>query len=138
MEHTAATLPAPQLTPVNQVYWDSLSAGNLMFQSCACGHKWLPARTECPSCLSRDLQWVKATGKARLITWVVYHHAYHPSVAGRLPYTVAVVELEEGPRLVTNIAGPTGNEPLRVDLPLQLRIEREGETAVPRFVVRND
>jgi len=136
MEHIKAALPQPQITSVNQTYWDSLKAGDLMFQQCACGHRWLPARTECPSCLARDWQWKKATGDARLVTWVVYHHAYHPSVADRLPYTVAVVELAEGPRLVTNIVEQDHPEPLRVDMPLALRIEVEGDTSLPRFAVR--
>src|SRR5258706_11880055 len=125
MEHTAAALPPPKVTPVNQIYWDSLRAGNLMFQRCACGYNWLPPRTECPSCLGRNWEWTRATGGARLITWVVYHNAYHPGVVDRLPYTVAVVELDEGPRLVTNIVEQDRNEQLRVDMALELRIEIE-------------
>jgi hypothetical protein len=65
------------------------------------------------------------------VSWVVYHHAYHDYFASRLPYNVAVVELEEGPRLISNVVGATGR--LRIDMPLKLVIEREAGIALARF-----
>ena len=61
----------------------------------------------------------------------MYHHAYHDWFATRLPYTVAVVALAEGPRLVSNIVAAAG--PLRIDMPLRLAIQREAGTALARF-----
>jgi uncharacterized OB-fold protein len=93
----------------------------------------LPAREACPRCLGRSLTWQQASGKARLISWIVYHQAFHPSFAQRLPYTVAIVELEEGARMVSNIVGTEDPESLRIDMPLTAIIEQQGDVRVPRF-----
>ena len=123
--------PAPERTLLNGPYWEALEAGRLVHQRChACGHAWLPARAECPECLRADWGWTEASGRARLISWVVYHVAFHDWFKPRLPYNVAVVELEEGPRLLTNIVGGAA---LRIEMPLQLVIEREAGVALARF-----
>lgn len=125
--------PGPEVTDLNRPYWDGLKDGRHQYQCCkACGHRWLPARNECPNCLGDDWSWQTAGGRARLVSWVVYRIAYHPSFAQRLPYTVAVVELEEGPRMFSNIVGAE-HASLRVDMPLRMVIEDEGGTAVARF-----
>lgn len=130
---TDVQAPGPEITELNRPYWDALKSGRLTYQCCnGCAHAWLPARAECPGCLGTDWAWKQATGRARLISWVVYHIAYHASFAKRLPYTVAVVELQEGPRLFSNIVGADPST-LTIDMPLQMRIEDEGELAVARF-----
>lgn len=125
--------PGPEITDLNRPYWDALKDGRLSYQCCnSCGHKWLPARGECPGCLGDDWSWEQASGRARLISWVVYRIAYHASFAKRLPYTVAVVELDEGPRMVSNIVGADASQ-LKIEMPLRMVIEDESGTAVPRF-----
>jgi uncharacterized OB-fold protein len=126
------TFPAPEPTELSAPYWRALDEGRLAFQRCAaCGHAWLPARGECPRCLTRESSWQTASGRAKLVSWVVYHHGYHPYYAERLPYNVAVVELAEGPRLISNIIA--GEQALRIDMPLTLVIQREAGTALARF-----
>jgi len=128
----AAAFPAPQPSEASAPYWRALDEGRLTFQRCsACGHAWLPPRGECTQCLARESAWEAASGAARLVSWVVYHHGYHPYFASRLPYIVAVVELAEGPRLISGIAGNA--EALRIDQPLSLTIQREAGVALPRF-----
>lgn len=123
---------AVEKTAVNAPYWDGLAAGALKFQACGCGHRWLPPREACPACLRGDQwSWREAGGRARLVSWVVYHTAYHPAFADRVPYNVALVELDEGPRMITNILAP--NAALAADMRLALRIEDEGGIAVARF-----
>lgn len=135
MENATVPVPAPERDALNTPYWDSLAQGTLSYQSCnACQNAWLPARSECPRCLAADWRWAPASGSARLISWVVYHMAYHPAFAGRLPYTVAVVELIEGPRLISNVVGIDDAETLKIDQQLRLVIEDECGTAIPRFV----
>lgn len=135
MDHPDTTFPAPERDALNTPYWDSLTQGVLSYQHCnACGHAWLPARTECPHCLEANWQWKAAAGGAKLISWVVYHMSYHPAFQQRLPYTVAVVELDEGPRLISNVVGVDDAESLKIDQRLHLLIEDESGTAVPRFV----
>ncbi len=136
MEQVSAPVPvpAPERDALNTPYWDSLARGELSYQHCnACGHAWLPARSECPNCLAADSRWQAAAGGAKLISWVVYHIAYHPALANRLPYAVAVVELDEGPRLISNVIGVDDAETLKIDQRLHLVIEDESGTAVPRF-----
>ena len=133
----SATVPAPERNELNAPYWDALAQGNLAFQRCTpCGHAWLPPRSECPTCLADNYHWEKACGNARLVSWVTYHIAYHPAFKDRLPYTVAVVELGEGPRLISNVVGIDDAPALTIDQRLRLVIEREGGTAVPRFTPR--
>ena len=133
----SATVPAPERNELNAPYWDALAQGSLAFQRCTqCGHAWLPPRSECPACLADNYHWEKAGGDARLVSWVTYHIAYHPAFKDRLPYTVAVVELDEGPRLISNVVGIDDAPALTIDQRLRLVIEREGGTAVPRFTPR--
>jgi uncharacterized OB-fold protein len=127
-----AVFPAPEPTGSSAPYWRALDEGRLVFQRCAsCNNAWLPARSECPRCLAPEPAWETASGRGRLVSWVVYHHAYHPYFASRLPYNVAVVELAEGPRLITNIVQDARS--LAIDMPVKLAIEREAGVALPRF-----
>jgi uncharacterized protein len=124
--------PAPAATGLGAHYWSELKEGRLVYQHClGCGNAWLPARSECPRCLGPEWSWKQASGRAKLVSWVVYHHAYHPWFAAKLPYNVSVVELAEGPRLVSNVID--AGKPLKIDMPLSLVIEREGGVALPRF-----
>lgn len=116
-------LPRPEITPLNAPYWEALAEGRLVCQRCrACGHRWLPARAECPRCLAADREWVAASGRGRLVSWVVYRVAYHESLRDRLPYNVAIVELEEGPRLITSIPGHPDGNGLYGDAPVVLEV----------------
>jgi uncharacterized OB-fold protein len=128
------SVPVPELTDLSRPFWEALKRdATLTFQRCdGCGHAWLPARAQCPACLGDDWQRVPAVGGATLVSWVVYRHAYHPAFEARLPYTVAVVELDEGPRMISNIvrADPAS---LRIEQRLRLLIEDENGTAVARF-----
>jgi uncharacterized protein len=134
MASAETTIPAPERDALNTPYWDSLAQGALLFQRCsACSHAWLPARSECPACLGGQWVWEKAGGGAKLISWVVYHVAFHPAFANRLPYNVAIVELDEGPRLISNVVGLEDAETLKIDQRLRLVIADEGGTAVARF-----
>jgi uncharacterized OB-fold protein len=130
----AIDFPPPERTGPAGAYWDALDAGRHTFQRCrVCANAWLPPRNECPHCLNDDWRWEDASGDARLISWVVFHTAFHPAFKGKLPYTVAVVELAEGPRLISNITGAADPEALRIDQPLRLQIEHEHGVAIPRY-----
>jgi hypothetical protein len=114
-------------------YWQELEAGRLVFARCRrCDNAWLPPRHECPRCLESDWDWEEASGKGKLISWVVYHVSYHPAFEGRLPYNVAIVELAEGPRLITNLTEIDTTVPA-AEAPVELAIERDGGLALARF-----
>ena len=127
------TLPGPEITPATQPYWDALREGRLTYQHCHhCKNNWLPARGECPKCLEADWSWQPASGKARLISWVVFHRAFHPAFADRLPYNVAVVELAEGARMITNVI-IDDPETLVIDQPLTFVPAQEQGYGIARF-----
>lgn len=130
---TPASLPKPEVTELTRPYWEALAQGRLMFQRCDCGHAWLPARGECPQCLSDKVHWENAAGTGKLISWVVYHMAYSDAFKDKLPYNVAVVELDEGPRLITNMLGP--HEALACDAPVRLAVEVVDGQALARFAL---
>lgn len=123
------------VTPLTEPYWRALGEGRLDFQRCAaCEHAWLPPREECPNCLGSDWSWETASGRAKLVSWVVYQVAFNPAFAGRLPYNVAVVELAEGPRMITNIVNLEQGSP-RGDAALRLEVQKEGGLGLARFML---
>jgi uncharacterized OB-fold protein len=123
------TVPVPTITETNRPYWEGLAQGRLRFQRCdACGNTWLP-----PRCLSPDTRWQDASGRATVVSWVVYHTAYADHLKSRVPYDVTLVELEEGPRLLTNIVDSDSGRRLAYGTPVFLEIETEDSVAIPRF-----
>ncbi len=120
-----------ETSPLTAPYWAALEQGRLTFQRCACSHAWLPPRENCPRCLAADWRWETASGAARLVSWVVYHTAYHPDFADKLPYNVAIVALAEGPRLITNIRAD--HAALAIGMTLRLAPERAGPATLARF-----
>lgn len=121
-------------TAVNAPYWAALRQGRLDYQKCEdCLHKWLPARENCPACLSAKNHWCSASGQAKLVSFVVYHKAYAPHLADKVPYNVAIVELDEGPRLLSNIEAETGHAAWHEGMRLHLRIGESCGRAIPVF-----
>lgn len=129
----------PEPSPLLAEHRAALADGRLTFQRCEdCANAWLPPREHCPRCLSANWAWQEASGRARVISWVVYRRAYHPAFAERVPYNVVIVELDEGPRLISNVIDIDGAEGLAIDAPLTLVPDREGEVPVSRFRLLGD
>ncbi len=127
-------LPAPQVDDRSRPYWDGLAQGRLLYLHCrACGNNWLPVRDACPACLAHELEWRPSAGYGRIVSWVIYHVAYHDALKDRLPYDVTLVELDEGPRLLTNIVDGRGGAALHPDARVVLAVQREGDIALARF-----
>lgn len=126
--------PPPVPDSITEAYWSALSAGRLKFQRCSrCRKAWLPPSPACPSCWSSASSLEACSGQARLLTWATYHRAYHPAFADSLPYTVALVELAEGPRLMAGLRCDDAGR-LREGDALTLSLEaREGGFQVPVF-----
>ena len=124
-------MPKPDPTGLSRPYWDALREGHLVIQRCGCGHAWLPARRECPSCLRDGARWEDCSGRGSVLSWVVYHTAYHPAFESRLPYHVALIELDEGPRLLSRVLD--GHERLQGGLRVELAVSWEDGLALPTF-----
>ncbi|KUH82915.1 MULTISPECIES: OB-fold domain-containing protein [unclassified Mycobacterium] len=94
----------PTIDTDSETWWAAVQDRALMINRCgACGRNSLYVRPFCPHCWSEDVRLVPASGRSRLYTWSVIHQNAAPFDA-RLPYTVAMVDLEEGPRLMTQLA----------------------------------
>ena len=133
------TFPVPEVTPLNKPYWEGLAQGLLKYQHCnACGHNWLPARTACPNCLGPDAEWRTSAGHGKVISWVVYHHAYADFLKSWVPYDVTIVELDEGPRILTNIVNSDAGRALKPGLPVTLQVEAIEGTALARFRIPSE
>ena len=123
-------LPIP--TPETQHYWDGAREGKLLLQrSNATGKAYFPPRPFCPETGSRDVSVFEASGRATLYSYVINHM---PTPGFEPPYAIAVVELEEGPRLMANIVDcPQTPEALVLDMPLEVTFEMRGDVALPQF-----
>jgi uncharacterized OB-fold protein len=101
-----STRPIPPTSELTQPYWDAARRGEMAVQRCdACGHRPFPPRATCPRCGSTSLSWSPVSGRATVYSYTVAHRPPHPAFAAQVPLVVAIVELEEGPRLFTNIVG---------------------------------
>ena len=96
----------PYLYPEEMRYWNGLKEHKLVLQRCnSCGKAWFPIGPTCMHCFSFDHDWDVMSGKGVIHNYVVYHKAFAPWLEKHLPYAVAQVELDEGPRLTTNLLG---------------------------------
>jgi uncharacterized OB-fold protein len=131
-EAYAKPLPVP--TPESQPFWDAVRRHELRLQRCqACGQFWFPPSNVCPECLSPAWAWELVSGRGTVFSFVVMHRAYHPGFKDALPYNVAVIELEEGPRLVSNVVD-CRNEELYVGMPVEVAFDDVTDTVtLPKF-----
>jgi uncharacterized OB-fold protein len=96
--------PLPAISSLNKPFWDFLKKHELRLQKCdGCGHVWYPPSALCPQCWSRKFTWKRLSGRGQVNSWVIFHQSYFKGFDGELPYNVAEVELDEGPRLLTNL-----------------------------------
>ncbi|UBU11221.1 Zn-ribbon domain-containing OB-fold protein [Nonomuraea gerenzanensis] len=126
--------PAPKPTPETQPFWDGTAAGELRIQRCEpCARHYFYPRPSCPRCGGDQVGWVRASGRATLYSYVINHRPA-PGFEDEAPYAIAVVELEEGVRMMTNIVGvPNTPEHLKLDMELRVVFERRGDVSVPLF-----
>jgi uncharacterized OB-fold protein len=94
----------PEITDENRQFWEAAGKSLLVAQKCEhCGNQWLPPTSACPRCLSEGYEWAPLSGHGVIYTWTLIQRQYHPAYPP--PYNVAVVELDEGVRILTNIVG---------------------------------
>ncbi|HEX75028.1 MAG TPA: Zn-ribbon domain-containing OB-fold protein [Dehalococcoidia bacterium] len=126
--------PLPQPNADTRPFWDGCKEHQLRFQKCRdCGHVRWPPSIICPRCYSSEVEWMVASGEGKVYTFVVYHYAYHKAFENDLPYITAIVELEEGPHILTNIVGCSSDE-VRCDMPVKVAWEDVTEEfSLPKF-----
>ena len=124
----------PQPTPETQPFWEGCARGELMLQRCRdCDQPYFYPRQICPACGSTNVEWFTASGRATLYSYVINHRPA-PGFEADAPYAIAVVELAEGPRMMTNIVGvPNTPAELILDMELQVTFEQRGDISLPVF-----
>ncbi|MCL7425265.1 Zn-ribbon domain-containing OB-fold protein [Streptomyces sp. YS415] len=113
----------PEPDAFTRPYWEAAAQGRLLLRRCRdCRRAHHYPREFCPYCWSEDVVWETASGRAALYTWSVVHRNDLPPFGERTPYVAAVVDLAEGPRMMTEIVewtGPAGQPPLRAGMELE-------------------
>ena len=125
--------PLPAITPETRHFWEGTRVGELRLQQCtAGGHVYFPPRPFCPHCGSREVGVVRASGRATLYSYVIHHR---PAPGFVPPYSIAVVQLEEGPRMMTNIVEVEQTpQALQLDMRLEVVFQRvSDEISLPLF-----
>ncbi len=115
-----------------QPFFDAAREHRLLIQRCAaCGaHQFYP-RKICTSCGATNPEWVEASGRGRVHTYTVIHQGI-PGWREEGPYVAAVIDLEEGPRMTSNVIG-CRPEDVSVGMPVEVVFVDEGELVLPRF-----
>ena len=125
--------PTPTIDDGNKAFWDACEAGELRLQRCTpCGHLRYPISTVCPECLSADADWEVLSGRGTVFSFCIFRHAYNEAWRDRLPYNVALIQLEEGPRMLSNVQGVLPEE-IHVGLAVKVAFEVEQGFSIPIF-----
>ncbi len=126
--------PLPRGTEDTAPFWEAALRGELRMQRCSsCGHIRFPPATLCPRCWSETYEWSLLSGKGKVFSWVVVYQSQHPAFNADTPYNVAIVELEEGPRLHTQLVDCSLEE-IRLEMPVEVVFEKvRDDVALPKF-----
>ncbi len=129
----------PRPTPETQPYWDGCREGRLLLQRCTgCGaHQFYP-RTLCVHCEGDGLEWVQASGRGRIRSFTVVRRPVSKAYAAQTPYIVALIELAEGPTMMSNVVDCAPEE-AAIGLPVEVTFEQwSADVTIPMFRPRRD
>ena len=122
--------PLPRPDPVSAPFWEAAKEGRLQIQRCqACGAYVFYPREVCSECLAPELEWVYASGRGTLYSFTIARASTHPAFSDDVPYVIAIVELEEGPRITTNIID-CPEEKIRIGMALQATFPQVDDSQV--------
>lgn len=130
---SAKPMPVPDAD--SRRFWDGCREHRLQIERCAdCKTPRFPPAGVCPHCRSSRSEWITASGRGTVFSWIVVRHPVPKDVyAGEVPYVVALVELEEGVRMPTNIVG-CAPDAVRAGMPVEIVFDDvSAEITLPRF-----
>lgn len=131
---TVTSYPAPNPNADSKAYWEAAARDELLLKHCtACGKRHFPPRHLCPHCWSDAMEWVKSQGAGAVYSFTIMHRAPTPAFAGRTPYVVALIDLDEGPRMMANIVGDDALATQVGDRVTVCYEDRPGDSKVPQF-----
>ena len=125
-------IPGPSAHLDNVGFWEGVNRHELVLERCKQCGTWLhPPRPMCPKCHSLEKEWVPSTGKGTIYSWVTYRESPHPGF--KAPYSVVLVELEEGVRLVSNMVDIKPEE-VSIGMPVEVVFDDVAEgITLPKF-----
>ena len=135
LENNNYRKPLPVPAPDSEKFWHMASRHELWIQKCLdCNKAYFYPRMVCPDCLSKNVEWFEASGKGTLHTYMINHRAA-PGFEDEVPYAIAIVQLTEGPRMMTNIVGVENTpENLVLDMPLRVVFDDVTENiSIPKW-----
>ncbi len=126
--------PAPIVNDWARPFWEAARQGKLTIQQCKdCKKPIFYPRLCCPHCFSEDIHWIEASGKATVYSYTVVENNAPSAFIADMPYVVAVVRLEEGVQMLSNIVGCDPYE-VKCDMPVQVTFEKlDEEFTLPKF-----
>ena len=126
--------PLPTPSAVSQPFWDATKEHKLMFQRCRlCGTRVFYPRDICPGpqCFGvGTLEWEESTGKGRVYSYTISYQPAHPSFADDVPYVIAIIDLDEGWRMVTNMINIDPKE-----VKVGMKVEVVWDDVTPEFTL---
>jgi uncharacterized OB-fold protein len=131
--------PVPRPAPESVPFWKAASEHRFELPRCeSCRQYHFPPARTCPHCLSTDVVFSAVSGHGKVFSFVIFDRIYHPSFAEEVPYVVALIELDEGPRLISNVVGVAPDE-VRCEMPVEVFFDDVSETvSVPKFKPRTE
>ena len=126
--------PKPRPAPESLPYWEAAKEHRLALPRCEdCEQFWFPPSRNCPHCLSMNSAFKTVSGRGKVFSFATFHRVYRPAFAEDVPYVVALVELDEGPRLLTNILGIAPEE-VRCEMPVEVVFDDyDADVSIPKF-----
>jgi hypothetical protein len=130
------TPPSRVVAVEDQPFWDAIDSGGFVLARCTCGAYYarLQACLRCGAD-ARALTWEPASGRGTVRTFVVFDKPYHPYFKERIPYVVAVIALEEGPEITTNIIDADVTN-IEIGMPVRIVISERGEQKIHQASAR--
>jgi uncharacterized OB-fold protein len=128
--------PLPMITPENERYWHGAHDHELWLRNCrSCDKTYFYPRDICPGCGRRDTEWKHVSGRGTLYTYAIVHRAPSAAFADRVPYVTAIVELDEGGRMMTNLVDVEPDPAqITVGMPVEVTFEDvTDEITLPKF-----
>ncbi len=127
-----ASRPYPRPDRDSAPFWEAQRRHELRFRRCTdCGAFRYPLTLLCPACRSFDFEWVASSGRGTVYSYTVVHHQTHPAFA--VPYTIVLVQMEEGPRVVAQLRAPERTT-VSIGMPVRVEWEDHPEQPLPVFV----
>ncbi len=128
------TLPLPVMTTLSKEYWDGCKAERLLYQHCRnCDEVIFFPKYLCPNCMSHDLEWLQSSGRGKILTFTVTYESAPPAFYAAVPYAVAIIELEEGFRMMSNLV-ECDFEELECEMPVEVVFDAvTDEVTLPKF-----